>query len=71
MTLAALREARERIGWSQAEAAARSGWSRAAIQLYEAGVHPPPAELARYLAAVADAIARVPRPRRDNDVYEP
>lgn len=65
MTPAALREARERIGWSQAETAARSGWSRAAIQFYEAGAHPVPAELARYLTAVADAIARVPRPKRE------
>lgn len=65
MTPATLREARERIGWSAREAAARSGWSEAAIANYEAGRRPVPAEYAHYITAVARAVERVPRPRRE------
>jgi transcriptional regulator with XRE-family HTH domain len=60
-TARAIRDARQAVGLTQAELAARSGTSQATISAYEHGAKvPTPGTLARLLAATGRRLAVVP-----------
>jgi DNA-binding transcriptional regulator YiaG len=61
---AALRRAREAIGWSQSQVAARTGWTRPAVQAWEAGAYACPQDVAAWMFEVEAVMARHPAPVR-------
>ncbi len=56
-----IREARKRLGWTQAEAAEAAGKSVRSVKLYEAGGQAPPAE---YLNVLFDSLQPIGKPSK-------